>query len=266
MKKISLLLILLSTMIFVPQVFGFGGCETDCAKCHTLDAKDVQQIFEKMKAPEAKVLDIKMSPLKGLWEVAIEDKGTRGIMYVGFSKKYIMGGQIFEVDTATNKTQETIGEINQKIAKYLDVSKIPLDNALVMGDKNAQHKVVVFTDPDCPYCGKLHEELKKVISERKDIVFFLKLIALPMHPDAEWKSQSILCKKSLEMLEDNFAQKPVPKPDCETKDVSDNMALATELAITGTPTLIMPDGLVVAGVKDAKTIIDMVMNPQKKQK
>jgi len=260
MKKLSLILTLILSTFFVPQAFGFGGCESDCAKCHTLDTKDVQQIFTKMKVPEVKILDIKMSPLKGLWEVTIEDKGAKGVMYVGFSKKYIVRGPIFEVDAIESKP----GEATQKPARYVDVSKVPLENALVLGDKNAKNRVVVFTDPECPYCGKLHEELKRVISERKDIVFFLKLIALPMHPDAKWKAQAILCKKSLQMLEDNFAQRPIPKPDCESNDVNDNMKTSDGLDITGTPTLIMPDGLVIIGGRDAKTIIDLVTNPPKK--
>ena len=133
-----------------------------------------------------------------------------------------------------------------------------------MGEKDARYKVIVFTDPDCPFCGKLHAELKKVIAENKDIAFYLKLIALPMHTEARWKAQSILCSKSLQLLEDNFEQKPIPKPGCETKDVDDNINLAKTLDITGTPTMIMPDGLVVMGGRDAKTIIDMVNNPQKK--
>jgi protein-disulfide isomerase len=30
----------------------------------------------------------------------------------------------------------------------VDVSKIPLDDAVVMGEKNAKYKIVVFSDPD----------------------------------------------------------------------------------------------------------------------
>ncbi|MBI3397871.1 MAG: thioredoxin domain-containing protein [Deltaproteobacteria bacterium] len=63
----------------------------------------------------------------------------------------------------------------------VDVSQIPLNEALVMGDANALKKVIVFTDPDCSYCGKLHEEINKIVSTRTDIVFFIKLYPLPRH-------------------------------------------------------------------------------------
>jgi thiol:disulfide interchange protein DsbC len=263
MKKLLLTLVLLSSVIYVSPVFAFGGCEENCQKCHSLNNEEVMQIFTKLQAPEAKVIDIKMSPLKGLWEVSLDNKGQQGIMYVGFSKKYIVGGPIFEIETASNKSQESLQKINSEVRKYVDVSTIPVDNALLLGEKDARYKVIVFTDPDCPYCGKLHEELKKVIADNKDIAFYLKLVALPMHVDARWKSESILCSKSLQLLEDNFQQKQIPKPTCETKAVEDNINLSKALDITGTPTMIMPDGMLVIGGRDAKTIAEMVMNPQK---
>ena len=247
------------------KVFAFGGCEEDCMKCHTMSTQDVQQILTKLGAAEAKPLEIKVSPVKGLWEVIIEDRGTRGIMYIGFSKRHVVAGPIFEVDTGMNKTQETFERVNRDLTRYVDYAKIPLDKSLIIGEKNSTYKVVVFTDPDCPYCAKTHEELKKVVAERKEIAFYIKLMPLPMHPDAFWKSQSILCKSSVQWLEDNFAKKEIPKPDCDNKqEIEANIKLASELGITGTPTLVFPDGLVAIGGKDAKQIIDLATNPPKK--
>jgi len=266
MKKILVTFVLLFPLLSVLPALGFGGCEENCQKCHSLNKEEVKDIFTKLQIPDAQVMDIKMSPIKGLWEVSLENKGARGLMYVGFSKKYVMSGPIFEVETASNKTQETLQKMNNEVPRYVETSTIPLDNALVMGRKDARYKVVVFTDPDCPFCGKLHVELKKVIAESKDIAFYLKLMPLAMHPDARWKSQSILCKKSLQLLEDNFEKKPVPKPDCDTKDIDENIKLAEALGITGTPTLVMPDGQVVTGARDSRAITDMVLNPRAKEK
>ncbi|MDA8432272.1 MAG: DsbC family protein [Nitrospiraceae bacterium] len=268
MKKYAvppcLLAVLLSLFAFSATVYAFGGCEEDCQKCHSLEKNEVRQILTKLRADDADVLDIKMSPVRGLWEVTVDEKGKKGVLYVGFSKKYVMPGPIFAVDTAENKTQESLSAANRPADRYIDVSKIPLDDALVMGDRNAPKRVIVFTDPDCPYCAKLHAELKKVVTERRDISFYLKLMPLPFHPDSHWKSESIVCAKSLEMLDLNFSKKPVPKPSCTTKVVDETIRVGKELGITGTPTLIMPDGLVVFGTRDAKTIERLVSESGKK--
>lgn len=274
MKRLFLLaalLVALPVVLFSGETaYTFGGCEDDCGKCHSLSKDEAQQILVKLKAVNAKAVDVKMSQIRGLWEVSVDDKGKKGILYVGFSKKHVMSGAIFEVETAANKTKETLGGMKQP-ERFVDVSKIPLADSLVVGDRDAKYKVIVFTDPDCPYCGKLHAELKKIVAERKDMAFYLKLMPLKFHPDAYWKSQSIICAmkskdsgRSLQILEDNFEKKPVPKPDCETKVVDQTMKLGGELGITGTPTLIMPNGLVVVGAADAKAIIELVLNPGKK--
>ena len=266
MRKFTVLACLMALSFFLlsGSVYAFGGCEENCQKCHSLEQKEVQGILEKMKAPDMKVLEIKMSPVKGLWEVSVENKGNRGVMYVGFSKKYIMPGPIYEVETASIKTQETPSGLSEQADRYVDVREIPVGDALVMGEKDARYKVIVFTDPDCPFCGKLHAELKKIVSDRKDIAFYLKLMPLKFHPDAYWKSKSILCANSLQRLEENFGKRPIPQPDCETKVVDETVKLGEELGITGTPTLIMPDGLVVVGGREADKIKELVLNPKKK--
>jgi thiol:disulfide interchange protein DsbC len=268
MKRVFFLFfltVLLSLVIGRAEVRAFGGCEEDCRKCHSLNKDEAHQILAKLDLPDVEVTSVKMSPIKGLWEVAIEEKGKRGVVYVGFSKKYIIGGPIFEVDTATNMTRETIEAMNRQPARYVDPSKISVKNAILLGDKNAAHKVIVFTDPECPYCAKLHEEMKKIVSERKDIAFYLELMPLKLHPDAYWKSQSILCGKPLELLDENFKKKPIPRPEpgCSSAPVDENIKAAQELGITGTPTLIMPDGLVVAGTRDPGTIIELALKKKK---
>ncbi len=102
--------------------------------------------------------------------------------------------------------------------------------------------------------------MKKIIDERKDIAFYLKMYPLPSHPEAHQKSKSILCEKSLALLEDAFEKKPIPKPKCETTAVDESMKLAQKLGINSVPTLILPDGRMLPGYKDSKTLINLIGN------
>lgn len=104
--------------------------------------------------------------------------------------------------------------------------------------------------------------MKKVLEKRKDIVFYMKLFPLKMHKDAYWKSKSIICNKSLRMLDDNFEKKPIPKTECNTKEVDDNIKLAESLGITGTPTMIMPDGNIYSGTMPADKLIELINGRQ----
>ncbi|EFK96358.1 Protein disulfide-isomerase [sediment metagenome] len=207
-------------------------------------------------APDVKILEIRPIPLKGLWEIAVESKGQKVITYVDFSKKYLISGALVDIKTKANLTQERFNEIN-KISK-MDVSQIPLDDAIIMGEKDAKLRVIVFTDPDCPYCEKLHQEIKKVIEKRKDIAFVIKMYTLPYHEGADVKAKAIICEKSLALLDDAFAKKQLPAPKCDTKAIEENIKLAEKLGIRGTPTLILPSGNIVPGYKDAESLIGLI--------
>jgi len=102
--------------------------------------------------------------------------------------------------------------------------------------------------------------MKKVIEKRKDIAFFIKMFPLKIHPGAYEKAKAIACEKSLTLLDDAFAKKQLPKPKCETSVVDDNLKLAEKLGITGAPALILPDGRVIPGYKEADALIELVGN------
>jgi thiol:disulfide interchange protein DsbC len=207
--------------------------------------------------PDVKILEVTPAPAKGLWEIAIESRGQKGIAYVDFSKKYIVSGSIFDITTKTNLTGERLYNLSK-----IDLSQIPLDNALLMGDKNASKKVIIFTDPECPYCGRLHQEIKKVLEKRKDIAFYIKMFPLTkLHPKAYEKSTAIVCEKSLKLLEDSYAGKSPPEAKCKTSEVDENIKLGERLGIRGTPAIVLPDGGIIPGYKDADSLISLIDKP-----
>ena len=102
--------------------------------------------------------------------------------------------------------------------------------------------------------------MKQVTDQRKDIVFYIKLFPLKNHPEAFQKSKSIVCEKSLALLEDAFEKKPIPKPKCETSAVDENIKLAEKQGITSVPSLVLPDGRIFPGYKDARSLIQLIGN------
>ena len=230
------------------------GCGGECAECHEIEQKEVEKILVGFRV---KVLGVDQGPIKGMWQVEVEQDGKKFPIYIHYSKNYIISGDIFEV-----KTKKKIGMTvtpKEKSRKKIDCSKIPLDDALLIGSETATKTAIVFTDPDCPYCGKLHKEMKKVVSRRKDIAFYIKLYPLLMlHPDAYDKSVAIVCEKSLKMLDDAFEGKKIPAPKCKTTQIDENIKLAESLGISGTPTIILKDNSIIPGYVNADTLIRLI--------
>lgn len=142
MRKV--LLFLIAAFVFSPVTYSYGFVTKgqDCSKCHTLKKEEAEALLKEL-VPNLKVLDVRQSPMKAAWEVAIEAGGQKGVMYVDYSKKHLFSGSIVDIKAKKNLTQERFQEINK-----VDVASIPLKDALVMGDKDAKHKIIVFSDPD----------------------------------------------------------------------------------------------------------------------
>ncbi len=139
-KLIPFILLLLFSL--PGYCFGFESRGQDCSKCHTLSKDEASDLLQGV-FPGIKVLEVRISPAKALWEVFSEAGGKKGILYVDFSKKYVFSGAILSIKDKKNLTQERFTELNK-----VDVSQIPVDDAIVMGDPKAKIRVIVFDDPD----------------------------------------------------------------------------------------------------------------------
>jgi len=261
-KALFLALISLSCALLITAIYsGFGlASEIDNSQgkngCSTLSNQGIKDILAKLNAPEAKVLTITESPIQGLCEIAIDNMGRKGIFYLTLNKKFLILGSLIEVADMSDKRQEAIRKLQDK--KRIDIAKIPLDNALILGSSSASKKVVVFTDPDCPFCGQLHQTMKQIVAKRKDISFYIKFFPLSFHKDAYWKAKSIVCSKSLKMLEDNFEKKEISKTECATNEIDNSIKLATSFGISGTPALILPDGRLREGAMPEAELTDLI--------
>ncbi len=106
--------------------------------------------------------------------------------------------------------------------------------------------------------------MKDIVSKRKDIVFYIKLFPLAIHPGSKEKAEEIECTRSLKLLQESLEGKPIPKPACKTTEIDKNIALGKSLAITGTPTIILPDGEKVVGALPEQALL-MRINQAVKQ-
>ena len=142
MRRLLLFVVMAFVLLPVSYSYGFSEKGQDCSKCHTL-SKDEATTLLKDIGQGVSVVEVLMSPIKGMWEVDVDAGGKKGLVYVDFSKKYLISGSVISIKDKTNLTQDRYTELTK-----VDVSKIPLDDAIVMGGKDAKYKVVVFSDPD----------------------------------------------------------------------------------------------------------------------
>lgn len=233
------------------HAFDKGGCGSGaCTDCHSLTKDEAAKVLAGMVD---KVISVEMGPVGGLWTVGIEKDGNKWPVYVDFSKKFLINGQIIRLATKENVTDTQATGMSR-----VDVSAIPLDNAIVIGNHKAGTRIIVFSDPDCHFCGMLHEEIKKVVAKNPDIAFFVKLYSRVNSASTARKALSVVCAGSEKLLADAYAGKALPDPKCKTTVVDDTFRLAEKLGIRGTPTMILPDGRIARGYRAADAIVALV--------
>ena len=234
--------------------FGSGsgaGCAAgDCRDCHKLERKEVASL---LKVTEKDILSVNLSEVPGLWEVEVIQNGKTAPIMIDFSTEFLVQGRIFRLKPPSEKKKV------QPPPTVLDLSKIPLTDALLIGKSTATKKIIVFDDPECQFCAALQPEMQKVVDSHPEVAFQIKMFPLTkIHPAAYEKARSIVCSKSVKMLEDSLAGKPVPPPVCDTDQIKRNLELGRSLGIMSTPTMIMPDGRVVPGSKTAEDIFKVL--------
>jgi thiol:disulfide interchange protein DsbC len=232
------------------------GCNShDCVSCHKLTETDATALLSKIGATAKSV---KQSPSKGLFEVLAEKDGKQGIIFIDYGKKNLLQGMVVNLETLQPVSAHDPPQPKQPA--NVDVSKIPVDKAVIMGNPKGSKRLYVFTDPDCPYCQKGHAELKKLVALTPDVAVYIMLFPLPMHPGAYDKARTVLETRSLELLDKAFEGKDVPKPtkDSSKKAIDEIIAFANANGISGTPTMVMPDGRIEVGMRDAETLKKML--------
>ncbi|MDQ6988028.1 MAG: DsbC family protein [Mariprofundaceae bacterium] len=199
-------------------------------------------------SPQLQVKSVRaFDAIPGLYEVHVRDT----VFYTDAEGRYLISGHVIETATKKDLTQSSIEDLNR-----MDWSTLPLKNAVVSGDPEGT-PVAIFTDPDCPYCRQLEQELPKV----KGIKFYTFLFPLvSIHKDARAKAIAIWCAKDQhKALQDvmlHNKQAGDLKSTVCNNPIDDNLKLAESLGISGTPTLIAKDGRKHAGGFSAEQLME----------
>jgi len=239
-------LLLLIFLLTPPLVFAASNSTTSSQPVVTKESA-----IKALNGIQGKVLSVDPAEIPALYLVTMKMQGRVVPIYLDGSGSYLFTGNVIRLKDRKNLTDAHYQRLNP-----VDISTIPLEDALIVGSPEATQHIIVFTDPHCPYCSKLHKVLQEAVKKNPDLAFYNKLI--PLKPSSKQITQTILCNKSLEQLEQAFAGKSLPEPSCKTDTIEKNLKLAHQLGIHGTPTLILPNGQVAPGYKPLDELLKLI--------
>ncbi len=252
---------LFSILLFSVTAFAMPvkfGCGThDCSKCHTLTVKEAAEI---LKPLNVEVQSIKQAPISGMFEVLAKRSDQEGVIYVDFAKKKIMQGVIVNLQNmeAISSHSKEPPQL-QKIVS-IDYNQIPLKYGIIMGNQAASKRLIIFTDPDCPYCRNLHSELIKLEKEVSDIAIYIMLYPSISHSQAYNKCRFLVASKNKDLLNNAFEGKKTAEPkNNEGKlEIDKIIEFAHKNGIHATPTIVLPSGKIITGTRDINSLKKLI--------
>jgi thiol:disulfide interchange protein DsbC len=217
-------------------VFLASALAADTSK-PVIKADDIRVQLAK-KLPGAKPEDVRPTPVAGVYEITLGSSTA----YISADGKYLISGDLYEIDTKTNLTENRRTE-----GRVRTLATIKDADTIAFGPAVAKHSITVFIDVDCGYCRKLHSE----IAELNKLGVRVRYAAYPRSgPGSEsWtKMEAVWCAKDRrEALTRSQLGEDVGPAKCGATPVANQYRLGEEMGVNGTPAIFTTDGNYIGG-------------------
>ncbi len=206
------------------------------------------------KLPGAQASDVAVSPIPGLYEVTMGGL----IAYVSSDGKYLLSGNVYDLDTQVNLTASRRNSARAKALAAASES-----NMIVFGPANAKMTVTVFTDIDCGFCRKFHSQIAEVnkAGVRVRYMFFPRT-----GPATEsWtKAEQVWCAADRrEALTRAKKGDTVKGKSCGDTAVNSQYELGSDLGVEGTPAIFTQTGDYIGGYLTPAELVQAIQDSQK---
>lgn len=215
---------------FITAIAAISASFLLSGQVHAQQEQQVRTEIQKKLGTNAKVKSVSVTPVAGLYEVLVGND----IFYTDGSAKYLIQGEIIELASGKNITEQRHADLNK--IKWSDLAPA---NAIKNVRGNGSRQLAVFSDPNCGYCKRLEKSLQQL----DNVTIYTYLIPI-LSADSAQKSKQIWCssdpyKAYIDWMINGIS--PSGKGECSTP-LDKNMAFAKTYGVTGTPTLFFTDG------------------------
>ena len=198
--------------------------------------------------------DVSSSPVPGLYEVTMGGL----IAYVSADGKYLVSGNIYDLETEVNLTAT-----RRNAARAKALASLRDDQMIVFSPENPKMTVTVFTDVDCGYCRKFHNH----IADLNKAGVRVRYMMFPRTgPDTEsWrKAEAVWCSADRkDALTRAKKGDPVKAKNCGDAAITAQYEMGEELGVEGTPAVFTQSGDYIGGYLTPEQLVQAVQESQK---
>lgn len=217
--------------------------------------KKITKIIESVSIEMGKNLSIdqiKASPIPGLLQIT----SGLNVFYISEDGQYLAFGEI--LDTSKNQSTWNITEQEVRQLRMQALATVKETDMVIfpsLGKKIGT--VTVFTDLDCGYCHKMQKNIKKYNNLGIEVRYLAFPRSGPNTPSFN-KAITVWCSKDkahdYALASDG---QELAKNLCTKNPVTLQFELGRKMGINGTPTFILDNGVIIGGLVDPQTLVQM---------
>jgi thiol:disulfide interchange protein DsbC len=181
------------------------------------------------------------------------------VLYADDKFDYLIDGSIISTKNMSNLTEQR----KQKLSA-IPFDELPLELAFKKVKGNGERKLAVFSDPDCPFCKRVENDLAKL----DNVTIYMFLFPIDsLHPKAPEMSKKIWCSPDRVKAWDDYMQKgTIPAADSSCQNPVDKIVeYGRKKGINATPTLVFPNGDRVPGAVSAAQMESLLSGKEAKE-
>lgn len=203
------------------------------------DADDYEAVRERLRSLVSGDSEIAIaeSPVPGMLQVRLGSD----IVYMSEDARYLMQGRMLDLETRQDLTDKAMNEVRRELIGGLD-----REQTITFGNDDAAFDLYVFTDVDCGYCRRLHQQ----IDDYNEAGIRVNYAAFPragIGSESFQKMVSVWCADDRQAALTLAKGGGTPEPaECDSP-VEEQYKLGQSLGVTGTPALITPNGDLIPG-------------------
>jgi thiol:disulfide interchange protein DsbC len=193
--------------------------------------------------------DVASSPVPGLYEVTMGGL----IAYVSADGKYLVSGNIYDLDTEVNLTA-----MRRNAARAKALASLREDQMIIFSPEKPKMTVTVFTDIDCGYCRKFHSHIADLNKAGVRVRYMLYPRTGP--GTESWrKAEEVWCSADRNAALTRAKKgDPIKAKDCGDAAITAQYDLGGELGVEGTPAVFTQSGDYIGGYLTPEQLVQAV--------
>ena len=164
------------------------------------------------------------------------------VAYMSEDGRYLLQGDLIDLESNVNLSENSRNEARQVL-----LSEVGEDEFIRFAPDDVRHSVTIFTDVDCTYCRRLHNQIDEYLAHGIEVRYLLYPRNGPTSPS--WNtSEDVWCASdrnsalTAAKLDRNFDTRT-----CDASGITRHYSLGRDVGLTGTPAIVFEDGTLLSG-------------------